>query len=204
MAQYTPDGTFNNPIDPATYSDCWIQIADFQNLVDYNADATKQPYLQDYIIMACAMVNRLSNKYWNQQTIDEKIMVKAQSGVMLRNTPIVSISNVWSWEGETFTELDLDTFSVDLNTGYMKSINYLTQNIYVRYVAGYTASNVPSNIKKATSMMVDYLFNTDINKGDVSEFRTQTYSEKLLTGDKSPQFVQVMSLLKPYKKFTLI
>lgn len=223
----TPDGTKNNPKHPANIDQCWIRPNMFPNLAKYSTDITKSPYLNDAIIAACGMVDSMCNRYFLQQTIDEIFPNEMLRGseynqFVLMNTPLVSVTKVWSQVVGTFTEISstylqvltaeaiikiLPTFSTTATVPYPYYIDKSAANIWIRYLSGYkvdysgtnTNNEVPYDVRMATALLVDYLFSSfDVPSG-IDSFSTQTYSQKNSSVQNDAKMSRAIDLLKHYK-----
>jgi hypothetical protein len=228
----SPDGNIYNPIDPQSLDTCWIQPGMYPNLVKWGADSTYAPYLNNAILMACAQINRMCNRKFNRQTMDQ---IFPDTGLVLRqyrsfvvdNVPIYQVDKAWLQVVNTFAEIDDTYFQVDEVSGLIKILptfsTYVqttlpmyalmpSTNLWIRYTAGYlvdysdsnTDNEVPEPVKLATSLYVDYYFSRFNLTGGVAEFKTQTYSQKNITSKKQdPILVAIEDLIEPYKLYNV-
>lgn len=227
----TPDGNKYNPRDPETLNECWITKTSHPNLAALNADPTKEPYLEEMILAACASVNEICNRKFNAQLIDyifkdRNLFFQHYLSFALPNLPLISIENVWLNVVETFSEVSLDYLQVMTAEGIFKILPNFTAytqttlplnqlstatNLWVRYRGGFevdqdsSVNEVPKNVQMATALYVSYLFSSfDVESG-VESFRTQTYSQKnVVDADKDPVLTRINNLLKPYRIFNAL
>lgn len=220
MQQLTPNNAPKlNFYDPATVGDCWIAVSDFPNLMSYNSDPSKQPYLNNAIINACAFINKICNRKFNKQKaqeifMNETLAFRDYKVYTLRNRPLISVSNVWLNITNTFSPIDLNflqvlteegiikilpTFSVYVQTTLPFYAYQTASNLWVEYTSGYDKADVPMPIKLATAMYVDYLYSRFSLVGGVSNFSTQTYSQGNITkAGEDPILVSINDLIEPY------
>lgn len=223
----TPDGHKYDPQDPQTIQECWIQSGAFPNLVRYAADPTLSPFLNDYIIMACAEVNRLCDRKFNKQVVDEifaneRLWFNEYRMFTLKQRPLAEVTNIWLQVVDVFSPIDLQYLQVDTSVGTIKILPtfstyvnttlpavYLStaSNLWVRYEGGYAVdytdpshpiNEVPFPVRMATALMVDYLFDLANVQGGVSNFRTQTYSQQNATPDQDPKLGAIKNMLKTF------
>lgn len=222
--QLTPDGTCYIWADPKTINDCWISSTDFPNLAKYASDATKSPYLENAIIAACAAINKICNRKFNKQVIDdiytnEVLAFRDYKVYALKNRPVVSVDKVWLNVTNTFALIDptyfqllpsegvlkiLPTFSVYVQTTLPFYAYSTASNLWIRYTSGYEKTDVPQDVKLATAMYVDYYFSRFNLTGGISSFGTQTYNQTNVTKpDSDPILVAINEILKTYKFYTM-
>lgn len=225
---YNPPGTTKiDPTDPQTIDEAWIQDDMFPNLAAYAADATKSPYLEDYILEACAAINDMCNRKFNQQQQDQIFISKelyfsSYNEFVLDNGPLVSIDRVWLQIGDSFSEVSMDFAQIDTVSRVVKVLPNVanaakplvqdrndTVNVWIRYTGGYevdysgsnTTNEVPRPVRRATAKYVDYLFASDGFTAGIKSYRTQTYSQTNATGnvaEDDPVLASISMILKPY------
>jgi hypothetical protein len=209
-------------IDPVL-NDCWITNADYPNLAnlvtEYGATA-----VNNLIVVACARINKMCNRYFNTQQADEIFINDASyyNGYytyVLKNSPITTIDDIYLQVNESFGAIDLSYLQVftaertikvlpnvitSLTTALFASAELSTGklNLWIRYTSGYAKADVPSNVKYATALMVEHLASGQSGNGDVVEFATQTYREKRAKSSESPLYSMIQDLIKPYKLYT--
>jgi len=222
-----------DPVDPTTIEECWITPDSSPNLKKYALDPNISPFLEDYIIMACGMINRMCNRKFNQQQYDQilpnqLLTIRDYKTFVLSNRPLVSIDEVWVQVVNTFALLDPTYFQIMTYEGIVKILpqfNVYVQttlpmfslasasNIWIRFTSGYkidrtdpdnVINEVPFPVQKATALMVDWLVGMDNITPNLSSFRTQTYSETTANASEDPIKTRVEMMLKPYKLNTLI
>ena len=224
---YGPNGVdVINPSDPSDIITCWIQPTSYPNLVAYNNDPVKQPYLEFYIMQACAAVNRMCNRKFNLQQMDqiflnEHLWVRDYKAYSLQNRPLISVDGVWIQVVDKWTQVVQQYFQVSPNEGIVKVLPVLnpyvqvtipsyvwgaSTNLWFRFTSGYhvdystgvAINDVPAPVQMATAMYVDYLYNMSNTAGGVSSFRTQTYSETRVGGEDDPLIKSIKMILQPY------
>lgn len=218
----TPDGTYNTPKDPANYSECWITDNETYGLAKIKANTEKEPYLQDYIVDACAEINRICKRKFNKQTIDkifknQDLLVSHYITLVLDNVPIESVTNAWLQTADNFTPINTDFFQIMFDEGVVKAMpkNFFlayssippnlapsSSNLWVRYVGGYDIADVPRPVKRATALMVEYLFGFESLDVGLKSFRTQTYSETYSGTEDDPVLSKIKHMLKDYINYT--
>ena len=210
----TPENrTFAPFLHPATIDDCWIDTNyPFLQPNDFSIGIKEQ-----LIIAACAQINEMCNRYFNEQEADQVFVNKKVGNgyVMfsLRNRPVATITDVFLQVGSQFVELNSDYFQFSPQTGVFKIfpypeasvsittfLPYLPKdelNTWIRYTSGF--SSVPENVKMATALMYNYNISTYNNPSGATEFKTQTYSERLAgTPTNNPTLTQIKLLLSTY------
>ena len=230
----TPDGQPQKALaDPQVIGDCWITPTQYPNLVKIGSNPLLSGFLDSYIIEACAMVNSICHKKFNQQQsdmviINENLYIGWYKTLSLENMPLVSVDNLWLNVVDTFAPVSLDYLQQDTVSGTIKILpNFTTYvqttlpwyqfgnsaNIWIRYTSGYeinrtdpenVINKVPAPVQRATAMLVDYLFGVDGIIPNVSEFKTQTYSQKGSKTDEDPILSRAMGLLRPYIHNTIL
>lgn len=212
--------------DPDDISDCWITASSYPNLAKYSADPTLSPFLNSYIIEACAFINDLCKTKFNEQQADfvinnKNLYIGSYTTIVLPNKPVQSVDNIWLNVVDTFAPVSLDYIQLDGETGTLKILpdftTYVqttlpmfaygdTSNIWIRYTTGYATEDVPAMIKKVTALAVDYLFGLDNLTPNIESFSTQTYSQKNSKGDKDsdPILSRIEQLIADYKHITII
>jgi hypothetical protein len=211
------NGPIKYPIDPVI-GDCWIDATTTPNLAKYAADTSLQPYLNSFIVAACAGINKLCNRKFNTQEFDQVFMndilwVRDYKVYPLQNRPVTAVNNVWLQIVNTWTSVVSTYWQLIPNEGIVKILptfnpyalvtlpSYfwpVTTNIWVRFTSGYAKADVPMPVKIATSLYVDYLYSRSNLIGGISQFSTQTYSQTNAIGDQDPQFAAIKMLLEPY------
>lgn len=224
----TPDGNPRKVLrDPETIDECWITPTQYPNLTKFAANPLLSGYLNAYIIEACALVNEICRKKFNEQQADlvlinENLYMGWYKTISVENIPLVTVDNVWLNVTNTFAPVSLEYLQVDTVTGTIKILPDFTvytqttlpwfqlgnaANIWIRYTSGYeidrtdpdnVVNKVPLPVQRATGMLVDYLFGVDGIIPNVAEFKTQTYSQKSSKTDEDPIYSRAMQLLKPY------
>ena len=215
----TPTGvTKHDAIDPATIADCWISSTSFPNLVAYSTDPIKSTSLNNMIIAACAGVNRICNRKFNQQIIDEiwpnmYMFTSQYNEFVLKNRPLISLDHVWLEIAANFSEVQSTYLQVMTDEAIVKILPtvmttaltpypfYLKKdacNVWIEYTSGYTSADVPSQVQIATALYVDYLYGVFDAPAGIESFRTQTYSQNNATPDKDPKLTQIRDMLRPY------
>jgi len=224
----TPDGTKNDPTDPQSMNDSWIQADMFPNLQKYARDEDKSAFLDDYMLEACASVNEYCQRKFNKQVIDQ-IELNRGLGVtdynvfVVRNRPLISVDNVWLNIGATFSSVGLDNLQIDTNAGVVKILpSVITQlssnsigafksvNLWLRYTSGFNVdysdddnaeNDVPRDIRRATAMYVDYLYGMDglRNQVGVKSYKTQTYAQTNASASEDPILDRIGKILDRYK-----
>jgi len=208
--------------DPVNINECWITSASSPNLIKYAANPLLSPFVNSYIIEACALINEMCNVKFNEQQVDMVINNKSlytgsYQSVVLDNRPVQSVDNIWLNVVDTFAPVSLAFIQLDSETGILKIMPDFTtyvqttlpitelsgaSNLWVRYTAGYAIVDVPVLVKKATCLAVDYLFGLDGLVPNVDSFSTQTYSQKNSKGGvkEDPILSRIETLLSSYKK----
>lgn len=222
----TPDGTKNSPKSPQNIDECWIQADQFPNLVKYAADPIKSLYLDNMIITSCGAVNSICNRYFNKQTIDEifpneGLFTNEYNEFVLKNRPLIEVKKVWLQIVSTFAEVENTYLQVLTEESIVKILPTLSltssvpfpfyrdkdaSNVWIRYDSGFavdysgqnTTNEVPFEVRLATASYVDYLFSMFDMQGGISEFKTQTYSQKNAKASEDPLLSSVKGLLKDY------
>jgi hypothetical protein len=231
----TPDGDPKKVLtDPQTIGACWITPTQYPNLVKYGADPTLSPFLDAYIIEACAMVNDICKRKFNKQQADmivpnTNLYIGSYRNISLENTPLVSVDDIWINVLDTFAEVSLDYMQLDISSGLLKILpNFTTYvqttlpyfqfgsaaNIWIRYTSGYEIdrttdpeepiNKVPATVQRATALCVDYLMGLDGLVPNVSEFKTQTYSQKSSNSKEDPIMSRIKEMLRDYMHFTIV
>jgi len=221
MSNLTPTGRVYKPfIDPA-YANCWITIADPMLVSNSLTDAQKQTL----IVRACAMINRMCNRYFNKQEADEIFIndngqIESYCTYVLANAPIVSITDIYLQLGDTFSVLDsTDNLQLFPDDGTIRLLpqpeslvgvqgvlawqgEYSRSNMWIRYTSGY--ETVPTDVQLATAYMYNYLYAISQNPIGIIEFKTQTTSEKYgVERRNNPLLVAIDQLLTSYKKINV-
>jgi hypothetical protein len=215
-----PGFTKKDPINPQSISDCWISPTDYPNFLSYAADPIKSQFLNKYIIQACTKINTMCNRYFNSQQVDEifdktVLNMRDYSTFIIGNYPLVSVDYMWVNVVNTFNIVSLDYLQIDTRTGLVKilpnfSIYVQTtlpqwalkpsSTFWIRYTIGFdNVGGVPEDIKRATALMVDYLFGLDSLTPNISSFRTQTYSETTAKASEDPIMSRIEALIAPYR-----
>lgn len=224
---YAPPGyTKKDPVDPTTIDECWIQSTMYPNLAKYAANSSQSTYLNTAIITACAAINQMCNRKFNQQQYDyiipnEVLFMRDYKTYVLPNRPLVSVDNVWVEVVDTFALVTPQYFQIMTYEGVLKILptfstyvqttlpNFAlrpSSNLWIRFTSGYavdysgnnTTNDVPEPIRLATAMYVDYLYSRFSLMGGVTEFKTQTYSQKNAKGNEDPILTAIQEILKPY------
>ena len=221
----TPDGTKLDPVDPSTANTAWISPTSHPNLVKFAADATKSDFLNEFILDACAAINRICNRKFNKQQIDQifkdtNLFFRDYKTFVLDNRPLISVDNMWIQVVDTFSPISLEFIQVMTREAAIKVLPNFSSNVqttlpiyalesstnlWVRYTSGYEVdqdggtNEVPRPVQQATALYVSYLFSSfDVDSG-ISEFKTQTYQQKnVLDADKDPLLTRIDKLLNPY------
>lgn len=229
IPQLTPDGTKYDPKQPQLIGDCWITSTSYPNLVSYTTDPTKSAFVDQYIIDACGEINKMCNRYFNSQTIDQifknvVLNIRDYTTFVLDYGPLETVTNIWVEVVNSFAPIDLQflqqltregivkilpSFSVYAQTTLPMWALPTSTNVWIRYIAGYHPSSgdayqIPNDIKRATALMVDYLFGLDSITPNLSSYRTQTYSETSAKANEDPILTRIESMLKPYKKYKIV
>jgi hypothetical protein len=214
----TPDGTKNNPVDPAELSECWINSTTTPELTALNA-SLGATYFQTLCIAACAFVNNYCNRKFNTQTIDQIYLNETFRGLSYKqfqvdNKPLTSVTKMWVDVAGTFSEVALTYMQIDTSLGVIKiipdalstiltSVPIVTMpnhvNIWIRYVSGYAVADIPKDLQMATALYLTYLYEQSKSDGSVESFSTQTYSQKNTGGKGSGKMMTIEALLKKYK-----
>lgn len=224
MPVLTPNGrtrlSFHNPLD---INSCWITANDYPNLSVMANDPTQGAYIEKMIVTACAQINRLCNRYWNNQTADQifvndKDYYGGFQTYILENGPINSVTDMYLQVSNTFLQISpqyLQQFSDERTIKVFPFIQYAgisntfhqvdvssKLSFWIRYNSGPDGVNVfiPEDIKYATSLMVDYLS----NPSGVISFRTQTYQQVNGTRNTNPLYDMILSLIEPYILYTVV
>lgn len=217
----TPDGTKKDPINPALITDCWINSTSYPNLVSYSADTDKSAYLNTFIITACGAINTLCNRYFNSQQIDQvepstTLSVNRYRDIVLDNKPLITVDKIWLQVVDTFAEVSKDYIQVLTREGIVRilpnfSIYTATSLpisefdnstcLWIRYTSGYTV--VPEEVKLATSLYVDYLFQSFDTTSGVDTFSTQTYSQKQSKVGDDTKLGAIKEILKSYINYSV-
>jgi hypothetical protein len=208
---------------PTTITECWIDSGDYPNLVAFASDPKYSPYLDKLIIQACSQINKLTNRWWNQQEADEIIIgdkIFLQGGYstyILKNGPVISVTDLYAQLIDSFSVLssnylqvmqDLRTIRVlpNLQLASTSPLPILTSsntNVWIRYVSGYLKDDIPEDIKLATALYVTYSIVGLKNMMNLTEYSTQTYSQKNAVPTSSPVYQQILELIKPYRLMTI-
>lgn len=221
----TPDGQPQKvPVDPTSITQCWVQPSDFP---DIQADATKSLILNSMIIAACAAVNRMCSRKFNQQQIDtiikdQGIFYRDYKTFDVKNSPIVSLDNAWLQVINTFAVLDLTYLQVDVSSNWIKILPTFSvyvqstlpfwaltpsTNVWLRATTGYAVdysnpaspiNDVPSSVIMATQFYVRYLYGVMNLPAGVKSYSTQTYSQTNSTAADDPLLSTVKDMLSPY------
>lgn len=214
----TPDGTFYKTNDPTTIGECWITDTETYAIQQIKNDSDKSDFLDDYIIDACAEVNRICNRKFNKQVIDkifkdQNLQTNDYINLRLWNTPIASVDKIWLQVTDTFTEINKSYTQILFNEGVIKimpkdifmvygtlppNFSRLNSNLWIRYTGGYEIEDVPRPVKRATALMVKYLFDLEELDGGIKSYRTQTYQQTNSDAETDPVMSQIMRLLQKY------
>lgn len=203
--------------NPATIAECWIDSTYSPQLVAL-VSRYGQPYVEKLIIRACARINKLCNRYFNNQEADEVFMrIKdnfyGYQTFVLQNAPINTITDVYVGYVDGFTLLDSTYFELSAAARIFKCIplvsvissligpaNYYPSeafNLWIRYTSGYTTSNVPEDVKGCTADLAVYMA-TAVNSGGLKNFSTLTYSQGNSTPDTDPLLMNIKEELAFY------
>lgn len=216
--------------DPSTVAGAWIQNDSYPNLSDL-VDEYSQEFVDKLILQACSRINRLANRYFNSQTADEIVIddYRFYDGYVtyvLKNAPVASITDIYLQIANTFQLVDADynqLFSDERTIKILPNVfesvgsttilnlqrqDYKPLNLWIRYVSGYTitdpdSNSVPEDVRFATALMVSHLASNFKNLEGVSEFRTQTYSEKRARPVDNPLLLDIKEIIQPYRLFTV-
>lgn len=204
------------PSDPTTLADCWVSSTTTPNMAKYAADTTQSIYFEAFVIAACAGVNKICHRYFNQQQFDQifpndVLWVRDYKAYPLSNRPLISVDNVWLQIVNTWAPVASAYWQLLPQEGVIKILptfnpyalvtlpSYfwpVTTNVWVRYTSGFTT--VPAPVVMATALYVDYLFSRSNLIGGVSEAKTQTTDTTYAIGENDPVYAAITTLLKPY------
>ena len=227
MSLVPPTGNKYDPVDPKTIDECWITPTDFPNLIAYSQDSQKSTILNNMIITACGAVNRLCNRKFNQQIIDEiwpnvYMYTSMYNEFTLKNRPLVEVEHVWLQIAANFSEVYSTYLQILTEESIVKILPtvmttalvpypfYLKKdacNVWVEYKSGYKidrtdlqniVNDVPYDVQLATSLYVDYLYSSFDMTAGITSFKTQTYSQTGSTPDNDPKLQAIKALLRPY------
>ena len=206
------------PVDPSTYATCWIDATTTPNLAKYYADPTLTTYFQSFVIAACAGVNKICNRKFNSQEMDQIfpndiLWVRDYKPYPLQNRPVTAVTGVYLQIVNTWTSIVPTYWQLLPNEGIVKILptfnpyalvtlpSYfwpVTTNVWVRFTSGFAKADVPLPVKMATALYVDYLYSRSNLIGGVSQYNTQTFGETMAIGDQDSQYAAIKTLLEPY------
>jgi hypothetical protein len=216
-------------VDPQTIEQCWIQPDSFPNLIAIAANPTLAPYLNQMILQACAAVNRICQRKFNAQTIDQifmnqNLLFDQYLPFAIYNLPLIEVEHVWLQVVQNFSEVSLQYMQVLPAEGIVKLLPNFTAyaqtsiplyqlgtavNLWIRYRGGfevdYTDSEdpvneVPFDVQFATALYVNYLAASYDLQSGVESFKTQTYEQRNVKKlDEDPVLSRVNNMLKPWR-----
>lgn len=223
----TPDGTQYMARHPERIEECWIQPDMFPNLHSESYVQNSTQFLDEIILSACAMADEIAGRHFLGQTVDQvfndTILYQGRyNEFTLKEYPVKEVENVWLQilgnfysVQQNYLQLNqelglvkiLPTFIITAIVPYPYYINVSSTNLWIRYKGGFKVdyststpvNEVPHDIRYATSLLVNWLWAGNNLQSGVSEFKTQTYSQKMSGSKDDPVYQRAVELLSKYK-----
>jgi len=137
----------------------------------------------------------------SQVAKDEIARFKSNS-IWFKNFPITKINSIGgeAYEGEDFTDYIVTKNKVDFHCpDFLSKIR--SNRVQVNYDYGYTAGNIPADLKLAILILVSGLYNTKENYGTV-ECKIGQENFKFRDSTESEDFQRILKVWK--KKFIFV
>lgn len=187
---------------PATSYDL-VRLGDARAALDL--DRGDDANLARWISQASGAVARYCNRVLAQETVTETFrLASVQDSLLLSRYPVASITSVTEFD----TVLEAADYEVNTSSGVLTRLSndepacWSASKITVSYIAGYSIDDVPGDIARAVTMLVQqYRFSGERDPQIRSEsgdgLGSSSYFDGLENGGLSPE---VRGLLVEYRK----
>lgn len=204
--------------DPADISECWINQSSYSFLCD-TTDSD--------IIIACSKINELCNRKFNHQIADyvfynTAFKTQEYTAFIIPNIPVTSIEDIYLHVSDEFVLISQDYLQAVPDSGLVNVVPYPQTSppsaylpmyrglydVWFRYDSGFAVNGdlvtdnypkIPEMVKYATALMVQYMRSLQNNTGTVTEFSTQTYSQKNSKPGENSLLLEIDRMLENYK-----